>query len=496
MVELRNVSFCYKDSEQNNSLYNISLTVKKGEVLLLCGKSGCGKTTVTRLINGLIPHFYEGQLTGEVFVNGENVSEQPIYDTARTVGSVFQNPRSQFFNVDTTSEVVFGCENMGWDITSIDHNLKQIVHDYGIQELLGRNLFKLSGGEKQKIACAAVSMPEPEVLVLDEPASNLDWRAIHALTEIIAKWKEKGKTVIVAEHRLSYLKEVADRVIYMEKGRIIQDISAHEFGLLPGEELKRRGLRALEPVTFEGGPKLPVLSETIKIKDFDFSYSIDAGIHVPELKLPRGAVIGVLGENGAGKTTFARCLCGLEKKAKGELILHGKTCNSRQRLKLCYLVMQDVNHQLFTESVHEEILLSMDYGNEAHKVKKAGEIISGMDLTELKELHPLSLSGGQKQRVAIGSAIASSKEIIVFDEPTSGLDYHHMLEVAENLTQLSSMGKTLFIITHDPELISQCCNYFIFIEHGQVSWSGGWNDENKQRIAKFFDRSAAGWQPG
>ncbi len=209
-------------------------------------------------------------------------------------------------------------------------------------------------------------------------------------------------------------------------------------------------------------------------------------MNIPILSVPQGAIVGILGDNGAGKTTFAKCLCGLEKKAKGTLNTSHESLGTKQRLKRSYMVMQDVNHQLFTESVSDEILLGMPGEDAQEDKKKSDEILDSLNLLEYKELHPMSLSGGQKQRVAIGSAVASDKEFLVFDEPTSGLDYHHMLEVADNLRRLSEMGKTLFIITHDPELIAKCCNYFIFIEHGKIAWSGGWTSENKRRITDFF----------
>ena len=163
-----------------------------------------------------------------------------------------------------------------------------------------------------------------------------------------------------------------------------------------------------------------------------------------------------------------------------------ESLNAKQRIHKCYMVMQDVNHQLFTESVEDEILLSLPGENEDADKQQAKEILENLNLLQFSNLHPMSLSGGQKQRVAIGSAIASDKEVLVFDEPTSGLDYHHMIEVATNLMALSKMGKTLFIITHDPELIAQCCNYFMFIEHGKIKWSGGWTDDNRQRLHDFF----------
>lgn len=486
MIELKNVSFRYKDSEQSNSLSDINLTIKTGEVILLCGKSGCGKTTITRLINGLVPHFYEGNLSGQVLVDGLDVSKQPIHETAKFVGSVFQNPRSQFFNIDSTGEVVFGCENMGMDISEIDKRLSETVHTFQIGNLMGRNLFRLSGGEKQKIACASVSMAEPNIFVLDEPASNLDWCSIKNLKEIIAVWKKQGKTIIIAEHRLSYLKEVADRVIYLENGQIIEDVSADVFWQTSPEELMRKGLRSLTSVDFLQNYNSYEGSDNLLFRNFSFRYSKEIGIDIPDLPVPQGAIIGVIGNNGAGKTTFARCLCGLEKKADGQLIYAGKALKAKQRVKLCFLVMQDVNHQLFTESVQEEIMLGMKKANRNENKAVAATIMDGLDLKGLAEVHPLSLSGGQKQRVAIASAISSDKEILVFDEPTSGLDYHHMIEVSENLKKLSEMGKTLFIITHDPELIAECCNYFLFFENGKVTWSRPYDYESGQRLQQFF----------
>ncbi len=491
MIEFHNVSFRYKDSEQGDCLSEINLSIQKGEVVLLCGKSGCGKTSVTRLINGLIPNFYPGQLTGEVLIAGRDLLRQPIHQTARIVGSVFQNPRSQFFNIDSTSEVVFGCENMGIDIPVIEKNLKQTISDFQIKKLMDRSLFRLSGGEKQKIACASVSTSKPDILVLDEPASNLDWHAIQSLAGIVAQWKRQGKTIIIAEHRLSYLKAVADRVVYMEGGHIVQDMPADAFWRLPPDEVKRRGLRSLIPVDFALNDRAPKRTEKYLLQGFDFKYADHMGICISKLAVPKGAIVGVVGRNGAGKTTFARCLCGLQRKAKGRLIYREKSCNAKQRLRLCYLVMQDVNHQLFTESVREEVMLSIESRFERDREQLADNILASMDLSAVGGIHPLSLSGGQKQRVAICSAIASGKELIVFDEPTSGLDYHHMLEVADNLQRLSEAGKTLFIITHDPELIAECCDYFVFIENGSVAWSGPYNTQAGQQLQDFF-RSAGG----
>lgn len=492
MIELKNVSFRYKDSEQDNSLTNVNLSIHDGEVVLICGGSGCGKTTITRLLNGLIPSFYEGQLTGEVLLNGENISKQPIHKVARKVGSVFQNPRTQFFNIDSTSELIFRCENLAVPVEQISQYLENAINEFGIGELVGRNLFHLSGGEKQKIACASVSIPMPDIFVLDEPTSNLDWRSIWMLKDIIMRWKAQGKTVIVAEHRLSYLKGVADRVVYMNDGEIKEDMPADTFWSLSADEIKRRGLRSISPVSFGSNVRTPHSSDCYSVKDLSFHYKDGVGIEIPTLSIPKGAIVGIIGENGAGKTTFARCLCGLEKRARGLFSFGSKTYSNRQRLKICYLVMQDVNHQLFTESVEDEISISVEHTDDAQREEIVDEILHDMDLTALKCIHPLSLSGGQKQRVAIGSAIASKKEIMVFDEPTSGLDYRHMLEVSNCLKKLSAIGKTSLIITHDPELIAECCDYFIFIEDGTVKWYGPFDTQNGQRVQQFFGSEEGG----
>ena len=493
MIELKNVSFSYDSHDTASQLQHIDLTIQDGETVLLCGESGCGKTTLTRLINGLIPHYYDGHLEGQVLLDGQALAALPLYDIARRIGSVFQNPRTQFYNVDTTSEIVFGCENMGMPVPEMQRRLENTTRALHLENLLNRSLFALSGGEKQKIACASADAIQPDIIVLDEPSSNLDIAAISDLTKVIRHWQVSGKTIVIAEHRLYYLVPLADLIVYLKDGRIARIFTRTEFQSLSPQHLSEMGLRALDPFRLTPQAESDTNDATLHLQDFSLAYEKRGPnvVDIPALTLPQGAIIGIIGHNGAGKSSFARCLCGLDKHAQGILTMNGQTYTTKQRLLLSYLVMQDVNHQLFTEDVLDELLLSMDGRNEATDKEKARAILHDLGLSDREQRHPMSLSGGEKQRVAIGSAIASNKQLLVFDEPTSGLDYRHMLEVAHELQTLRAMGKTLFIITHDPELIYQCCTYLLFIQNGRVLWHSPMNDEGCQRLHAFFTDAQA-----
>lgn len=463
IIQISNVSFQYENSEKG-ALHDVSLTVEPGECILLCGESGCGKTTITRLLNGLIPHFYEGTLNGMVEVCGLKIQEEELYTIAEKVGSVFQNPRSQFFCLDTTSEVAFGCENMGLPEDEIKQRIAKVTRELKMENLMGRNIFKLSGGEKQRVACASVSAMQPEIFVLDEPTSNMDLDAIEELKQTLLFWKKQGKTIVIAEHRLYWLKDICDRVIYMEEGHIVSDLPMKTFVTFSEDRIKAMGLRGLSLSQPEFPEKPEKSGKTITFKNYHFNYEKEEVLHMSDVTVPAESIIAVTGHNGAGKSTFLRCLCGLEKKFKGHTVLDDANLSGRQMLKNCYMVMQDVNHQLFCETVEEEIQLGMA----EEKADKVSDLLRELDLAGFRERHPMSLSGGQKQRVAIASAVLAEKSVLIFDEPTSGLDYKHMRQTAGLFQRLKERKKTMFIITHDPELIAMCCTHVLHIEHGEV----------------------------
>ena len=464
MIELNNVNFSYQNGNEESGVKNINLHIKAGEIVLLCGMSGCGKTTITRIINGLIPHYFEGNLRGEVIVDHKNVSACQLYEFADKIGSVFQNPRSQFFNVDTESELAFGCENLGLARSDIEQKVKTTVETMGLQRLLGKSLFALSGGEKQKIACGSAATLAPDIFVLDEPTSNLDLPSIDAFADILKLWKKQGKTIVIAEHRLSFLKEIVDRVIYMKDGEIAKEFFHDDFYGMSDEESIALGLRGINKTVCETASYETDRAKSFTLCNFVHCYGKQKALNVDKLKLPKNQIIGIVGHNGAGKTTLSRCLCGLEKNCKGTVECENLSLNRKTRLSSFFLVMQEVNHQLFTESVLDEILLSMPEENE----KVAEQILHSLDLLQYKDAHPMSLSGGQKQRVAIASAVASQRDFIIFDEPTSGLDYRHMLEVAENIKKLKQQGKTIFVVTHDTEFLNACCDCVVSLERGCV----------------------------
>lgn len=451
-------------------LDDVNLAVRRGECVLLCGRSGMGKTTVTKLVNGLIPQFEPGVArTGEVEVCGVDPGTCAMHELARHVGSVFQNPKSQFFNLTSNDELAFGLEAAGVDADVIEERIRATVAALHVEHLLDRGVTQMSGGEKQSLVFASVDVMDPDVYVLDEPTANLDARAIAALHDQIAAILARGKTVIVAEHRLYFVADLIDRAVLVEGGRAVRTFLPDELRALSEEERARLGLRAVDPasamaVTCPAAPACAPqpLARGLSLRGFASLRKKQRVFAPVSFDVPRGAVVGVTGANGVGKSTLVRAMAGLERATEGELCFDGTPLEARARRRRCSLVMQDVNHQLFSDSVRGECELSAG----SVDADRVDEVLAALDLEHLEDRHPMALSGGQKQRLAVACALLAGRDVLLLDEPTSGLDFGHMVEVSRLVKGLAERNICIVVVTHDCEFLSRSCDFAYELEAG------------------------------
>lgn len=489
VTKISGVSYRYPTSNPNSPspIDDLTLEIQPGESVLICGGSGSGKSSVIRLLNGLIPNYHEGDLEGSVTHGDHVISEEPLHSTGSFTATVFQNPRTQFFTTDVTSELAFGCENFGIAPDDIRARITHVADELALWNLLGKNLFHISGGEKQRVACGCSVMAQPDLYLFDEPTSNLSPRAIKEFRKIYQKLRAQGATLVVAEHRLYFLQDLVDRVIIMEQGHIRAELTGEEFWKLTPAERRQFGLRDLNTPE---KPELPTIhvnkpdgNDTaaddifntinsgvitqaeydagVSIRNLTFSYGKNPVLDIPYLDLPAGKVTCVAGPNGAGKSTFANILTGL-LKSKGTFTYRDHKMNAKARLRKSYMVMQDVHRQLFGSTVTNE--LTLDNAHKSTTQEEIDQLLYEFDLTEVAHRHPLSLSGGQKQRVVVATAKACGKDIIVFDEPSSGLDYTHMVSIARAIRELAAQNKVIVVITHDYELMDLCGDLLLHID--------------------------------
>lgn len=456
MIRFDHVNFQYADSDAG--VADICLHVRKGECVVLTGPSGNGKTTLIRLINGLAPAFYTGRFSGCIQIDGKDRSGEPLWKRGKTVGSVFQDPGSQFFSSEMPGEVAFSCENYGFPHEQIVRRTDEAIRRFHLEQLRSRSLDVLSSGEKQRTAVASVYAMNPPVYVCDEPTANLDGKGIEELREVLQSLKQEGCTLLIAEHRLFWLMDVADRFVYIRDGAIQWERTPEQMRKLSSESLEQLELRAvrqyrstrLSPPIGIGAPILSLRSLSCKRRNHTIWENLNLAVW-------SGQIIAVTGHNGAGKTTLAKIVAGLERPSKGDIFLHGRKVSPAQRRKSCWYSSNDTGTQFFTNSVTEELLLGVSRTEE--RLEKAGNLLKKFGLYPYKDAHPAILSGGQKQRLSIACGLLSGREILLFDEPTSGLDGGNMRKIASALTEAASKGKTILVITHDEELIQACCDF-------------------------------------
>lgn len=458
MIELRDVCFAYEGMEP--CIHHINLHIKQGECVVLMGRSGNGKTTLTRLINGLAPAYYPGEVRGEIRVQGSPINQLKSLERAKLFGNVFQDPNSQFFSSELVGEVAFACENLGFSSQEIIQKTQQTMKEMKLEPLAPKPLDVLSSGEKQKVAIASVRVVSPKIYVFDEPSANLDAHSAQMLAKIMRELKQQGHTLIISEHRLSYLHGIADKYVYLDKGRIENIFTPRQLAQTTSKVRKKLGMR--ETVQKER-PKLNPPGKTrerltLELNEVVYTTKKKRIFGNISFSCCAGEVVALVGKNGIGKTTLAKIICGIKKESAGQVRISGRKIKSKKRFHTVWYNSNDTNTQLFTNSVEEELLLLL---KENVSLEQVRELLKEFGLYEVRTSHPAALSGGQKQRLCIACGLISGRDILIFDEPTSGLDGDNLKRVANAFSNAAKQGKTVLLITHDNELIESCCTSMV-----------------------------------
>lgn len=455
MIKIEDLSVFYNDVP---ALKHLNLQIEDGECVVLTGESGSGKSTLLNAINGLGEKYDNTRTEGCVTVDGADVGNLETYQISELVASVFQNPKTHFFNVNTTQELLFFLENIGLERAEMDRRLDKMLKLFPIKALLNRSIFELSGGEKQVLCLASAYISGCKFILLDEPTSNLDHRYTEVLRQMLEVLRAEKIALVIAEHRLYYLNGLFDRLVLIKGGEIVKIYTQEEFNLLDSNALHAVGLRDKKLESLKLQP-CPATGE-LYIKEMNIAFTPTSGLKLEELYFKNNCIYGIVGCNGSGKTTFVKALIGVLKKSRESVFYAGQVLNKRARLRRSYLVMQDVNAQLFTEAVETELRLKNAHVPEA----EIDSILSSLNLLPYKTVHPMCLSGGQKQRVAVAVGIIDGADFIFFDEPTSGMDYHNMLAVSGCIKGLRNERRIIFIVSHDYEFLNVTCDYVLDME--------------------------------
>lgn len=490
MILLKNVSYEWEDGR--TALKNINLEIKKGEFVLISGKSGSGKSTLGSVMNGLIPHYYKGKMQGEAFVSGKDISKVLLHEVGHIVGTVFQDPRSQFFTTTTDEEIAFGLQTICKSREEIKQRVEEVYVELDIPELKGKSVFELSSGQKQKIAIASIYAMNPKVLILDEPSANLDMKATFDLFFILEKLKKKGTTLVLIEHRLYYVKSLFDRFLLVKDGEIAQDLSREEVIHLEGKFWDENGLRTLELEEYRISEKkdsYQLNDESISGKGLKFCYPSTTKVgnkqkqyilnHL-DFNMEYGKAIGLIGLNGTGKTTFARVISGLEKIKEGKIWAgKDKELNRKDLMDMSYFVFQDSDYQLFSESVLDEMLLGISSKDIKENTQKAKSILNVLGLDKYIDKHPFALSRGEKQRLTIACGMMKQAKIFIYDEPTSGCDKDSMLSVVKLIEEQLKNRTTVLVISHDFEFLANTVSEVAVMGDGKIEKVLNMSESNK-----------------
>ena len=493
MIDVASLSFSYVSELTGyrvEALKDVDLSADAGSLTLVCGASGCGKSTLMKALTGLVPQMTPGELDGVVSINGRNLADVALTDVGHLCSSVFQNPRTQFFCDTVAEELAFCGENYGRERATLRQQSERAAKLMGISHLMERKLTTLSGGQLQKVALACALASGAPVLLADEPTSNLDPAAISEVRAALKVLKEQGLTIVVVEHRLHFLRGLADQVLLMESGRVTRRWNGAEFFSMGQAQRRSLGLRTLvdpgPPETWVGQvkegrqekqtgrqekqvgrqekqvgrqEKREATPSQIRLscRGLSFAYGASPVFEGLDADFPAGQITCIAGANGVGKTTLVRVLCGLAAPSSGSISMDGVPASRKTRRSACALVMQDTGRQLFSDTLAGELTIGA-----SHASGQSGEqLLADFDLANLGERHPLSLSGGQKQRLVIAAARATGRPIVILDEPTSGVDARHLDSITATLRRIADEGAAVVVVTHDGEFAAACADRLI-----------------------------------
>ncbi|MBV6395617.1 MAG: putative HMP/thiamine import ATP-binding protein YkoD [Anaerolineales bacterium] len=486
---VENLSFRYRD-RAGTAVHDISFAARAGEILLIAGASGCGKTTLVRAINGLIPRSYKGEMSGRVLIHGEDTTAMKLSAISQKIGTVLQDPERQILGTKVLNEVAFGLENIGLARAEIFRRVDEALAHLKIEDLRDRDTFLLSGGEKQKVALAGVLAMRPSILLLDEPLASLDPASAAETLDAVRLLADEGMTVLMVEHRVEdVLRIQPERVLYMTEGVIrylgevagLSKVVNYREVKLPAEDIIRRAQKDSAPAEIQILPGAPAPRSgdeaLVRFEDVTFGYESDVEVlHGINLDIKRGDVIAVLGPNGSGKTTFVKHAIGLLKPKSGRVLVDGKDTREAtvaEIAKTLGYVFQSPSHMLFAPTVREE--LAFGPSNLKHskneietEVKEALRIVN---LSEYEQDPPLSLSFGQQKRVSIAAILAMRSKILAMDEPTAGQDYRNYMNFMDSILQLPGFEAALFI-THDVDLAVIYANRVLLVADGRLIADG------------------------
>lgn len=460
------------EGEKSPALKNAAGQIRRGSCIVLCGSSGCGKSSLLRCFNHLVPQFYEGEMEGFCYIDGRDTAGLSIGQVGKLAASVFQDPRSQFFTINSNTEVAFGMENHGVPKDAIIQRVDEAFSHFSLERLKGRNVYEMSSGERQFISILSAWAMDTDILLLDEPTANLDHAATMQLQKLLLELKKQGKTLILSEHRLHYLSGIADEFWLMADGQLRQRYTAEQMMELPVEETAALSLRTLDlgNITLQT-KSLPEVSHSAPLTfgaldlRFDYRRKGEALLRGVSFEKRCGEVVGVVGSNGCGKTTLGKLLTGLLRPSSGSVLYNGKKLRPKELQKCGLFVMQEAEFQFFTNSVLNELRYGHSVTPELEA--EAEQLLKKFGMWECRDRHPFSLSGGQMQKLSLMIAYFSPKQIVVLDEPTAGLDAKSLQSCAELIREMQRK-KLVFVITHDLELIAQVCTSYICISGGKV----------------------------